>query len=186
MKKLFFILALICCVSAINAQDTIYIKREVAKINYLQHNIVFSFADGLVLSGFDLDDSFGSYSIAYHYGMKKWLALGGCINYVPVRKYSYDYDYYDYYYGIYKPYIAHHVSLNVSLRFTYVNRPKMMLYSGVALGFGQIFSKDRKMGMFPSGQMTFIGFSFGKKFYIGGEVGFGTKGIFITNIGYRF
>ena len=190
MKKLFFILALIGCVSAISAQDTVYMKRESVKINYLQHDVAFSFGDGLVLAGFGLDDSFGSYSFAYHYGMKKWLSFGGYINYTPVREYSYDddvyYDSYGYYDYIYRKYIAHYISLNVSLRFTYLNRPNIMLYSGTSLGFGQVFSKGNKMRMFPSGQMTFIGFSFGKKFYIGGEVGFGTKGIFNTNIGYHF
>jgi len=185
MKKLFFILALICCVSAANAQDTIYV-REVTKVNYLQHDIAFSFGDGLVLSGFDLYDSFGSYSFAYHYGMKRWLSFGGYVNYTPVREYNYHWDDYYYYNDYRTTFISHYLSLNVSLRFTYLNIPNMMLYSGVSLGFGQVFSKENKMRMFPSGQMTFIGFSFGKKFYIGGEVGFGTKGIFNTNIGYRF
>jgi len=186
MKKLFFILALICCVSAINAQDTVYVKRESTQVNYFQNNISFSFGDGLIFSEFDIYDSFGSYSLSYHYGMKKWLALGGFVSYLPIREYDYDYIYSSYYGGGYTEYISHYVLLNVSLRFTYLNRPNAMLYSGVALGFGQVFSTGKKMRISPSGQVTFLGFAFGKKFYIGGEIGIGAKGFFNTSIGYRF
>ncbi|MDR0828583.1 MAG: hypothetical protein LBN95_00525 [Prevotellaceae bacterium] len=202
MKKILMIFSLIACFSVINAQTVVVYypeeeqqeqQPEPQQPEYVLplHDIQFSFGDGIVYSGMDIDDALGAYSISYYYNLKKWIALGGYVTYAPSRDYRY-YEYYNPYgYGYYDytstKSIAHNVSFNFSVRFTYLNRPAAKLYSGAGLGLSHTFySDDRKMEIKPSAQMTFFGFEFGKKFYIGGEIGIGYKGFFTTNLGYRF
>ncbi|MDR1542858.1 MAG: hypothetical protein LBS50_00315 [Prevotellaceae bacterium] len=188
MKKLYLILALIICVSTINAQvvfDTVFEPQQpeyVLPVNDIQ----ISFGDGIIFNGFDIYDALGSYTLSYHYNLKKWIALGGFVSYSPSKETRY-YDEYSNY-GIYYNYksILNNVSLAFSVRFTYLNRPNAKLYSGCSLGLMHIFEKGQRMQMSMSGQMTFLGFQFGRKFYIGGEIGIGAKGFFTTNLGYKF
>ncbi|MDR2684982.1 MAG: hypothetical protein LBB53_06340 [Prevotellaceae bacterium] len=188
MKKTLLFLALIAYISTINAQE---------KSEYVlpMHDIQFSFGDGIIFNDMDIDRTLGSYSLSYHYNLKKWIALGVLVSYSPQKNYNYrDYYYTDYYYTDYgnnynhrnSISFAHNLSLAFSVRFTYLNRPNVKLYSGTSLGLMHIIENGQKMRMNVSGQMTFFGFQFGKKFYIGGEVGYGVKGFFTTNLGYKF
>jgi hypothetical protein len=77
--------------------------------------------------------------------------------------------------------------------FSYLNKPTVNMYSGLALGITMNFgSADQPSGtvtdrkLFPGGQLTLMGLRFGKA--LGGfiEFGIGTIGIVNAGISYKF
>jgi hypothetical protein len=192
MRKILIISALITCFSTTYAQDELSDNSEQEQPEAVlpKHDILFSFGDGMSLPDMEIEYAMGSYSLSYYYNIKRWLALGGLVSYSPQKSYNNYYNEDIYYNSIYYDtprYRTHNLSLMGSVRFTYLNRQAVKLYSGGSLGFMHIFQNDdSKMQMGISMQMTMFGFSFGKKFYVGGEIGYGVKGAFSMNVGYKF
>lgn len=86
---------------------------------------------------------------------------------------------------------THLFSISPYVRFSYLNREKVNLYSGVGLGILHYFETYYNSNGFGyqselGFQVTFIGVSFGKALFGSAELGVGYKGIFNMGIGYRF
>ena len=77
-------------------------------------------------------------------------------------------------------------ALQTSYRITFKRYPVCTLYSGCSLGFTLYFMDEHWKGdlvIFPSGHLTLLGVSLGKRNNGNIELGYGTQGI--LNVGYR-
>ena len=87
---------------------------------------------------------------------------------------------------------THLVVLSPYIRFSYFNREKINLYSGIGLGIQAAFQTNippnpsLRFSTNVACQLTFFGVSFGKKWVGSAELGLGYKGVFNMGIGYRF
>ena len=135
--------------------------------------------------------AFGVFSVTYQHHLKKWLSVGATLSYIPSSKEHYktiydntggnDFLINDEYTTLYR----NNLSFATDIRFYFYNNGLIRMYGGVALGYMFEFSEDDfKSNIFF--QPTFFGFSVGKKFVFGCEIGCGSKGIFNTYIGYKF
>ena len=86
----------------------------------------------------------------------------------------------------------HRLSLVPSIRFSYFDRKNLTMYLGGHVGMCWLnytnpkFNHGRVNELNLFVQLTAFGISYGKNFYIGGEIGFGHKGLFNFTAGYRF
>jgi hypothetical protein len=127
----------------------------------------------------------GAISLQYTEELKRWMAL--CFN----VSYS----------GVYEnrhnlltenvkdKYRSHRLSLLPMVRFTYLNKPTVRLYSALGVGIGFSSEKSdqiRYNDTFMDAHITFFGISVGKKLFASSEIGFGSLGIINAGIGYRF
>ena len=124
------------------------------------------------------------FSLTYHYRLLKWLSFGGYISYANAstkkinilteEKTTFH---------------EHFVAIAPSVRFTYLNRKYVTLYSGLGISMTWNFNQDEdgmKTWSYVSGQLTLVGVSVGKKWYGFAELGYGDKGIITAGFGYRF
>lgn len=82
----------------------------------------------------------------------------------------------------------------IKLQLNYINTPMVRAYSGISLGVSYIFSNvtdDKDISISdktirPAGQLTLMGIRVGKKICGFGEFGFGTNGIIVIGVNYRF
>ncbi len=139
------------------------------------------------------------FSLDYHYRASKWFWLGLTTGY-----------------NFYKEkgnvgnigmpenptwqYKEHHFLIMPSLRFSYLNRPHLTLYSGLAVGLyikhGREYLDDDFLirprtidhnRVFSAFQLTAFGLKAGAKHWFGSfEAGFGIKGIVNLGVGYEF
>jgi hypothetical protein len=77
------------------------------------------------------------------------------------------------------------------VKFTYLNRPYIRLYSAVGLGVGfksEKWDNNAQSGFETrfGGQLTFFGVSVGKDLFASWELGTGSMGILTVGAGYRF
>lgn len=119
-----------------------------------------------------------SYSVSYNYYTKKWLSFNTRLSYSGSYRYVYTgtdshVDYLE---------VTPCVTLMEMVRFHYMNKEKVRLYSSI--GAGVSLAVD---SLLPSLQFTFFGVSFGKKVFGFVEMGMGTEYIsYLGGIGYRF
>ena len=76
-----------------------------------------------------------------------------------------------------------------AVRFSYLNKKYVTLYSGLSTGFLLNFEKENgstDVYFHPTFQLTAFGVSVGRKFFGYTEVGLGYKGFITAGIGYRF
>ncbi len=141
------------------------------------------------------------FSLDYHYRATKWFWLGLTAGY----------NYYQekgdaLYVGYIFPenstwqYKEHHFLIMPSLRFSYLNRPHLTLYSGLAVGLyikhGREYLDDDNLiqpitidhnRVFSAFQLTAFGLKAGGNHWFGSfEAGFGIKGIVNLGVGYEF
>lgn len=119
----------------------------------------------------------GVLSLSYAYQLRHWCQLGGTVNFAAVTRPYYDnitnkkaYDRNSYF-----------ASIMPTVRFTYLNREKVQLYSTVSLGVA--------VGVYetvPCYDFTLFGCSFGKSLFGFAEIGNGLGGWGRVGIGYRF
>lgn len=126
-------------------------------------------------------------SVSYTNEIKRWLALSINGAYSGVLQNERDTNYNN----IVSKYRKHRISVFPMVRFTYLNRPMIRLYSAAGLGFGMTSEKwsdnnYKKNKTFIEGQATFFGVSVGKTFFASWELGVGAMGIFTMGAGYRF
>jgi hypothetical protein len=86
---------------------------------------------------------------------------------------------------------THRFAFYPAVRFTYLNRPMVRLYSGLGLGIGmkwnrEFFDRDVEYSVFPTGQVTFFGVSVGRQLFANWELGYGVKGYLTLGMGYRW
>ncbi len=136
------------------------------------------------------------FSLNYHYRLTKWLWVGAMVNY------AYYKDHLDYPFGtnaVYTQRMINCFTLMPELRFSYLNRPHVTLYSAVAAGaslfFGKQvyakqyggFSREKISKVYPSCQLTAFGVRAGGEHLFGSfELGVGMKGFVLGGIGYAF
>ncbi|MDR2980462.1 MAG: hypothetical protein LBV02_08525 [Bacteroidales bacterium] len=127
-------------------------------------------------------------TFTYLYRPLKWLWLGGCFAYTGEYRIEYD-KFSEEKIGSNN---ASLLSLAPYIRFSYLNKEKVNLYSGFGLAMtyeikSSTVGRSRHwLSTEFTGQMTFFGVSFGKTVVGFAEVGFGYKGIINMGIGYRF
>ena len=134
------------------------------------------------------------FSLNYHYRLTKWLWAGAMVNY------AYYKDHTDYGYNLYDSRNQHCITLMPELRFSYLNRPHVTLYSAVAAGatlfFGKVLnanlyaeeiSLEKTRKVYPTLQLTAFGVRAGGEHLFGTfELGAGIKGFASAGIGYAF
>ena len=143
------------------------------------------------------------FSLDYHYRASKWFWLGLTAGY---NYYQEKGDALSLYVGYIFPenstwqYKEHHFLIMPSLRFSYLNRPHLTLYSGLAVGLyikhGREYIDDDNLiqpittdhnRVFSAFQLTAFGLKAGAKHWFGSfEAGFGIKGFANLGVGYEF
>lgn len=128
--------------------------------------------------------------INYHYRLSKWFWAGLSIDY------TYAKDHTDYAYWEYIQERRHFITIMPELRFSYLNRPHVTLYSGLAAGIttapgyhmrSWVEETVNNTKTFPSFQITALGIRAGRDHLFGTfEAGFGFKGFASLGIGYAF
>lgn len=132
-----------------------------------------------------------SITAGYMLRLKKWLWLGGQINYFSAHQNVRD---------LFTEEIlcrdhTEMLSIIPTVRFSYLNTKYVTLYSAVGLGASICSSVSHpdtpeepvvSIDMFPAFQLTYIGISVGHKFYGFTELGIGNKGFIYAGFGYRF
>lgn len=128
-------------------------------------------------------------SLNYHYRLTRWLWAGLMVNYAYTKQLT-DYTYWD---QIVEN--RHFITIMPELRFSYLNRPHVTLYSALAAGIttsvgGQygIMTNYKKLPItFSSFQFTALGIRAGRDHLFGTfEAGIGIKGFASLGIGYAF
>ena len=132
------------------------------------------------------------FSFNYHYRLTKWLWAGAMVNY------AYYKDHTDYGYNLYNSRNQHCITLMPELRFSYLNRPNVTLYSAVAAGATLFVGHENssweeydgqwwKLSVYPTFQLTAFGVRAGGEHLFGTfELGAGIKGFASVGIGYAF
>ncbi|MBP3482734.1 MAG: hypothetical protein J6K28_05000 [Alistipes sp.] len=129
----------------------------------------------------------GAWSLSYDYRFKKWFDLGLVFSYYGIYSKSYDADN-----GAFVARNrAHYLTVMPMVRFTWLNREWVRMYSSVGLGatfgFGR---RDYDNGPFDDSifafQLTPIGIAVGRSFFGFAEVGVGAQGALMIGVGYKF
>jgi len=124
-------------------------------------------------------------TLSYHYGFFHWLQFGPTVSY-----YGYGKDYTDARTGAFlRAYRNHLVNLLADVRFQYLDRRLVGIYSGIGLGLGICWDKDNttcNTGVTPAWQVTAFGLRVGAQVYFNMELGFGVQGFGQMGIGVKF
>jgi hypothetical protein len=137
----------------------------------------------------DLDPrGMGAFALSYHRKLNRIVAIGFNASYLNLYHDASDYEdpansqkYYD-----------NLFNMLASVRFMYVTKPVITMYSGVCIGlsldfgtttFNGITYTDKKL--YPAGQITLMGIRVGKAFGGFAEFGIGTLGIITAGLSYR-
>ena len=143
----------------------------------------------------------GSFSLSYYHRLKKWFWLGGTASITTTfGGQSFDVQTKEPLGSFNSTYFG----FAPAIRFSYLNRKNVTLYSGLSLGLACIFEADSKIYSYYGDsnykdygkrihtrlhlyqQFTFFGVSFGNKIFGNVELGVGNKGIFSVGLGYKF
>lgn len=126
----------------------------------------------------------GAWTAAYGYNFKKWLYVGGAVSWYgefsavysnvdnsKIRKDSYSL-----------------VSVMPTVRFTWLNRKWVRMYSAAGLGVSIETERHdmRYRNAYVGGKLTPVGIMVGRSLYGFAELSIGTQGLAIAGIGYRF
>jgi hypothetical protein len=119
----------------------------------------------------------GNYSLSYTYQDRRWLQYGGKIVFGASTRWlksAHTGEKIDNlsYYGL---------SVMPSVRFNWFYRDAVQLYSTISVGVITDFDE-----VYPWGDLTLVGCSFGRKFFGFAEVGMGMAGWLRAGVGYRF
>ena len=119
----------------------------------------------------------GNYTLSYTYQDRRWLQYGGKVVFgasTRWRKNAYS--------GEKIENLSNYcLSVMPSVRFNWFYREKVQLYSSISIGVVTDFDS-----IYPWGDLTLVGCSFGRKFFGFAEVGMGTAGWLRAGVGYRF
>ena len=119
----------------------------------------------------------GNYTLSYTYHDRRWLQYGGKVVFGASTRWRKDsftgekIDNLSYYC----------LSVMPSVRFNWFYRDAVQLYSTISIGVITDFDE-----VYPWGDLTLVGCSFGRKFFGFAEVGMGTAGWLRAGVGYRF
>ena len=132
----------------------------------------------------------GSISAGYTYNMLHWISVGATLTYAGDFQKRYD-RITDQYIGVNR---TNRLYLMPMVRFNYLNRPLVRLYSQVGVGMSYVHTKQYFNGKprltsdwGASAQVTLFGISVGKQLFGFAELlGTGVQGSLVAGIGYRF
>ena len=197
MRKFPLLLVLISCASMLFAQENVVIIYEDEKpkkdVKLPTNEFAISVGDNMFETQITEEArmGYGAYTLSYHNRLKKWFWYGAYLNVFPTQNWGdgyYDYQTDRWVYSPDENYTSIKISLAPSIRFSYLNKPLVTLYSGLSLGWGLVINQnqnqDNRLSFFY--HATLFGFSVGKKFFAGGEIGLGYRGLYSINLGYRF
>lgn len=127
----------------------------------------------------------GAVSATYSYRFKRWLELSAVATYS-----GYHRSFYDKFTGdfAYRQSLCS-ISLMPYVRFNWLYRKWVRMYSGIGLGISVIVDKNEAVyntGVLPAFAVTPIGIAVGRNFYGLAELSIGTTGLFVVGVGYRF
>lgn len=133
----------------------------------------------------------GSLSVGYTYNIKRWLSVGATFSYVCEYQRKHD----RFSNRVVGRQEWNDMFFTPMVRFTFLNRKYVRLYSQLGLGVrlteykvvakGQKTYREHKWDF--SGQITLLGVSVGNKLFGFAEFpGFGAQGALVAGIGYRF
>ena len=165
-------------------QDSIQANTEnPSTLQHYQLNDIEISSTYLVMPFVSNENSVPSVSLSYYHRIKKWFWIGAVLNFNNVTSSSEVLDLE----GNEQENNYNCFGIAPTVRFSYVNKPNFLLYSALALGLETMYQERKwSMATVPYFQGTFIGISYGKNLYFGGELGTGFKGILNVNVGYRF
>ena len=132
-----------------------------------------------------------TFNFEYRYRFAKWFWFGGAISYTAIT---------DRWKNVENSELVAHTAMNYlsimpSVRFSWLNKKYITLYSGLSLGaavsFGKVYSPKRdqlynEAGVRMAGQLTAVGIQGGKNWYGFAEVGIGNQGFVKAGFGYKF
>lgn len=123
--------------------------------------------------------------VGYMYRLRKFLWLGGSVSYMGVFGKVFD--------ARDDSFLYNHTETQIAflptVRFSYLNKKYVTLYSGLSTGFLLNFEKNdgsTNVYFHPTLQVTAFGVSAGRKFFGYTEIGWGYEGFITAGIGYRF
>lgn len=226
MRRIFLILMIVSIGWCLSAQDTLSWKQQFQRhdiqigigdplIVGLQTRNIFIFDDCLlykcniysILSASDWfsPDTYSSgiittptFSVSYKYRFAKWFWFGGTISYTGFYKSTYD--------RItdikLSTYSSHYLVIMPEVRFSWLNRKIVTMYSGIGIGAGIVIDATHntviaypnkvlagnwtEAYVLPTGHVTLVGIHVGRKWYGFAEIGMGCKGILQVGFGYNF
>ena len=211
MKKLFLILIIASLGWSLSAQeDTLSWKQTLQR-----HDIQIGIGDPILpalatghVIGFRKDyyhqptaaDWFGpdlykcvfwtpNISVGYKYRLTKWFWIGATVSYTGLFDVYYD--------RVTNEKVStqsdHIITVMPSVRFSWINKKYVTLYSGLSLGYAlDIFQHKSKTdpyigcGHGALFQLTAVGIHVGRKWYGFTEIGFGIQGFIQAGFGYNF
>ncbi len=147
---------------------------------------VISVSDSDRNYSYDNDSWLPSFSLGYNYQFQRWFSFGAIISYTNYKNIDS---------AISATRTEHHLSIMPIASFHWFTSPTdvFSLYSSVGAGIsnvfysnsGRIVSGDNNRCAF-CGQINFLGFRAGNRFFGFGELGYGTLGIMRFGLGYKF
>lgn len=196
MKKWFLVLLCICLFISVNAYNkTDYppnLYRNELSIGgslcsgvglILIPSYIIANSLGATASGDSAHTSIiGCYVFNYRYYVKTWLSFGLDCTFegARIRNYSQDNRQLTGARNLYT------FAVMPAIRFSYLNRPVVRLYSGLQAGCYMIVSTDVEPQLTFGGNITLFGVSVGKRLFGYAEINFGMKGLVQAGLGYRF
>lgn len=126
----------------------------------------------------------GGYTASYAYRLRKWIDFGVGVTFAN--------EYFNTYSNLntnrQNRYSTDAVSIVPTVRFSWLNREWVRLYSSVGVGITFISSNRKDIDLSPmgNGQIIPIGISVGRSLFGFAEVGYGAQGALIIGIGYSF
>lgn len=211
MKKIVSLLAFLTFALTVSAQDAV----PPLKAQFPRHDVQFSIGDlvvpalysgGIIFFGLRYEvpsahrwfgpDEYGgglvatpSMNFSYRYRVAKWFWVGGTVSYTGFYR-----TYYDRVTGLKsRSDNAHVFSIMPAVRFSWLNKELVTLYSGVALGYTLCAYEGRADGAlmreavsYCGFQLTCVGVEVGKKWYGFAESGVGVQGFVQAGFGYHF
>lgn len=122
----------------------------------------------------------------YGYWIKDWFYLGGSLTWTEGYAYRYD----RYAYGRLGSRTVNYFSVMPMVRFAWLRRGIVQLYSGAGLGFGAYFMENDRDTVSSRAtfnyDLTFIGLSVGRTWFGYIDFGTGSRGAITAGFGYRF
>jgi len=134
----------------------------------------------------------GTFLIGFCRSLNKIIAVGFQVSYTNIGRSGSNYDY------TYSTTYTEEMTDNLwqgiaNIRFRYLNTPTFCMYSGIGIGvtmdyYNKTYNSTTSRGqkLFPAGQLTLLGFRFGRAFSFFGEFGLGTNSILNCGISYKF
>lgn len=227
MKKTLITLIIACLVLSLSAQEDTLTWKQTLQRHDIQIGIGDPLVAGILTDRFPIFDKCGgifskcsdnnwrtasdwfspdvystgviatpTFSVGYKYRFAKWFWFGASVSYTGFYETKYD--------RIsnqkYSSNNLHYITIVPEVRFSWLNKKYVTLYSGIGIGVGLFIDDTYYSNKFfpngqpnydevtwaPTGQLTFVGVHVGRKWYGFTEIGVGCKGIIQAGFGYNF